>query len=176
MKMKIVLAPDSFKGSLTSIQVAEVMSAAIKSVNPTIETVLKPMADGGEGTLTALLMSTPGEKTYFHCKNVFGEASESWYVTLPDKTAIIECANIAGLQHIPEDQRNPNQSTSFGIGQAILHAVGQGCKKIIVALGGSATNDAGYGMLQALGMKAWNKSGEEIGFLGKDLLDRHPSN
>ncbi|WP_077623330.1 glycerate kinase [Sediminibacillus massiliensis] len=168
--MKIVLAPDSYKGSLSSIRVSEVMADAVHSIDSNIETIVKPMADGGEGTLDALLKATAGKKISIDCKGPLGEESQSWYVELPDKTAVIETANIAGLQLLSEQNKNPDLTTTYGIGEAILDALDRGNHTIIVTLGGSATNDGGLGMLQALGMKAWSATGREVGIYGESLF------
>ncbi|MBN9654977.1 glycerate kinase [Halobacillus sp. GSS1] len=167
--MKVAFAPDSYKGSLSSIQVAEIMEKAFHSVNPNIETIKKPMADGGEGTLDVFSTSVPHEKIQFSCKGPLGEERESWYVKLDDDRAVIEGAEIAGLPLVPTEKRNPDHTTSYGIGQAITHALDEGCTDLIVAIGGSSTNDGGLGMLQALGMKTYDESGQITGIHGKDL-------
>ncbi|MEC3883947.1 glycerate kinase [Halobacillus sp. HZG1] len=167
--MKVVFAPDSYKGSLSSIQVAEIMEKAFHSVNPNIETIKKPMADGGEGTLDVFSTSVPHEKIQFSCKGPLGEERKSWYVKLDDDRAVIEGAEIAGLPLVPTEKRNPDHTTSYGIGQAITHALDEGCTDLIVAIGGSSTNDGGLGMLQALGMKTYDESGQITGIHGKDL-------
>ncbi|MGR9048736.1 glycerate kinase [Halobacillus faecis] len=167
--MKVVFAPDSYKGSLSSIQVAEIMKKAWHSVIPDSETIMKPMADGGEGTLEVFSTSVPHEKVHFTCKGPLGEERESWYVKLMDGLAVIEGAEIAGLPLVPTEKRNPDHTTSYGIGQAIHHALDEGCTNFIVAIGGSSTNDGGLGMLQALGMKTYDENDEETGIYGKDL-------
>ncbi|GEN54494.1 glycerate kinase [Halobacillus faecis] len=167
--MKVVFAPDSYKGSLSSIQVAEVMEKAFHSVIPSVNTIVKPMADGGEGTLEVFSASVNHEKVFFSCKGPLGEKRESWYVKLNDHQAVIEGAEIAGLPLVPTEKRNPDHTTSYGIGQAITHALDEGCTNIMVAIGGSSTNDGGLGMLQALGMKTYDEKGKETGMYGKDL-------
>ncbi|RDY71597.1 glycerate kinase [Halobacillus trueperi] len=167
--MKVVFAPDSYKGSLSSIQVAEVMKKAWHAVIPDSETIMKPMADGGEGTLEVFSTSVSHEKVYLSCKGPLGENHESWYVKLDDQRAVIEGAAIAGLPLVPTEERNPDHTTSYGIGQAITHALNEGCTNLIVAIGGSSTNDGGLGMLQALGMKTYDENGQETGMYGKDL-------
>ncbi|MGI8315930.1 glycerate kinase [Halobacillus mangrovi] len=169
--MKIVLSPDSFKGSLSSIEVSEIMRRAFLNAEGNVETVLKPMADGGEGTLETLAKGTNHQKIHFPCIGPLGEERESWYLQLNQKLVVIEGANIAGLPLISEEKRNPDHTTTFGIGQAIQHALDKGHRDFIVAIGGSSTNDGGMGMLQALGMKAFTKVGEEVGIFGKDVLD-----
>ncbi|WP_394218368.1 glycerate kinase [Halobacillus trueperi] len=167
--MKVVFAPDSYKGSLSSIQVAEIMKKAWQSVIPDSETILKPMADGGEGTLEVFSTSVSHEKVHFSCKGPLGKERESWYVKLDDQRAVVEGAEIAGLPLVQTEKRNPDNTTSFGIGQAIKHAIDEGCTNLIVAIGGSSTNDGGLGMLQALGMKTFDENNEETGMYGKDL-------
>ncbi|ASN04312.1 glycerate kinase [Virgibacillus necropolis] len=169
--MQIVLAPDSFKGSITSIRASETMAEAITSIDPSIQTIIKPMADGGEGTLEALLKATTGVSVPFFCRGPLGEASESFFAEIDNQTAVIECATIAGLPLVPLGQRNPDVTTTYGIGEAILRAMDRGNKHLIIGLGGSSTNDGGLGMLQALGMKAFNADAEKVGIFGKDLLE-----
>ncbi len=169
--MKIVLAPDSFKGSMTASQAAEAMAKAIHSISYDVETILKPMADGGEGTLDALLKATNGERVSFLCHGPLGELFESHYVEVGEKTAVIECAAISGLPIVPREKRNPDLTTTYGLGEAILYALDRGAQELIIGLGGSSTNDGGLGMLQALGMKVSNANGERTGIFGKDLFE-----
>ncbi|PAV30919.1 glycerate kinase [Virgibacillus profundi] len=167
--MNIVVAPDSFKGSLTSIHASEIIKKAIKVVLPSSEVVLKPMADGGEGTLEALLRATKGERVPIVCTGPLGEKVNTSYAIVDGKKAIIECASIAGLIQVPEEKRNPDFTTSYGIGEVIIDALDKGCTDFVLGLGGSATNDGGLGMLQALGMKALDANGAEVGSYGKNL-------
>ncbi|WP_079526367.1 glycerate kinase [Halobacillus hunanensis] len=169
--MKIVLAPDSFKGSITASQAAEAMAKAIHSLPYNVETILKPMADGGEGTLDALLKATNGERVTFLCHGPLGELFESHYVEVGEKTAVIECAAISGLPIVPREKRNPDLTTTYGLGEAILYALDRGAQELIIGLGGSSTNDGGLGMLQALGMEASKVNGERAGIFGKDLFE-----
>ncbi|MCA0971376.1 glycerate kinase [Halobacillus litoralis] len=166
--MRVVFAPDSFKGSLSSIDVAAIMSEAFKSVDPKLTSIIKPMADGGEGTLESLITATSHKKVPINCTGPLGESLRSWYVELPNH-AVIEGALIAGLPLVPEEKRNPDNTTSYGIGEAIRHALDQGHRKFIIAIGGSSSNDGGIGMLQALGMKAYDVNGNEVGPYGRDL-------
>ncbi|WP_173918164.1 glycerate kinase [Halobacillus sp. Marseille-Q1614] len=168
--MKVVFAPDSFKGSLSSIEVTQTMAHAFQSVNKEITTISKPMADGGEGTLEALSKATNHEKVSFSCRGPLGEDSESWYIRLDDERAVIEGANIAGLPLVPKDKQNPDLTTTYGLGEAIRHALDNGQRDLMVAIGGSSTNDGGLGMLQALGMKAFDQNGQEAGIFGRDLF------
>jgi len=168
--MKIVLAPDSFKGSLTANEAAQTMKEAISDVSGTPHTVIqKPMADGGEGTLDAILSSVSGEKVKVSCTGPLGENIDSTYAILNSNQAVIELASIAGLVQVPLSKRNPDYSTTFGLGEVMQDALDKGCTSILIGLGGSATNDGGLGMLIALGMKAWDESGNLLGGYGKDL-------
>lgn len=167
--MKIVIAPDSFKGSLTSLEVSKMMKKAIKDQYPNYVVITKPMADGGEGTIESILSATKGEKIPIQCTGALGEKIATTYAIIEQKTAVIECANIAGLTQVPMEKRNPDQTTTYGIGEAIIDALDKGCTSFVIGLGGSATNDGGLGMLQALGMEAWDKNEREVGCFGKDL-------
>lgn len=168
--MNIVIAPDSFKGSLTSIEVTNIMEKSIKDQYPDHVVIKKPMADGGEGMIESFLSATKGESIPIFCTGPLGNKIHTTYAIINSQTAIIECANIAGLVQVPVHERNPDQTTTYGIGEAILDALDKGCTSFIIGLGGSATNDGGLGMLQALGMKAWNEKGQEVDRFGKDVI------
>eukprot|EP00130_Batrachochytrium_dendrobatidis_P008646 XP_006683521.1 hypothetical protein BATDEDRAFT_15179 [Batrachochytrium dendrobatidis JAM81] len=167
--MKIILAPDSFKGSLTANQAAEIMKRAILDVDGNNTVINKPMADGGEGTLEAILSSTGGENITVSCTGALGGEIRTKYAILESKQAVIELASIAGLVQVPASKRNPDYTTTFGLGEVIRDALDKGCTSIIIGLGGSATNDGGLGMLIALGMKAWDERGNLLSGFGKDL-------
>lgn len=167
--MRIVIAPDSYKGSLSSTRVASTMKRGITAIFPHAEIILKPMADGGEGTVDSILSAVSGKKVNVTCKGPLGEPIHTTYAFVHDDTAVLECANIAGLTQVPLQLRNPENTTTYGLGEVMKHALDNGCTKFIVGLGGSATNDGGLGMLQALGMEAFTKSGEKVGILGRDL-------
>ncbi|HEY4600266.1 MAG TPA: glycerate kinase [Cerasibacillus sp.] len=170
--MNIVIAPDSFKGSMTALAATAVMERAALDVFPNVKTVLKPMADGGEGTLDILIEATKSIKVPITCTGPLGNPIRTYYALSKDqKTAYIESANIAGLTLVPEEKRNPDNTTSFGIGEVIKDALERGCIEIIIALGGSATNDGGLGMLTALGLRAWDQDGKLLGPFGNDLLN-----
>lgn len=150
--MRIVLAPDSFKGSLSQVEVAEAMRQALEEVCIDVTCIVKPMADGGEGTLE--VCQTGRDDIYVHTILVTGPQGERRKVSIgmsADKVAIIEMADIAGLHLVPKERRDPQNMTTYGIGEAITYALDEGAKHIIVGLGGSITNDGGAGMLQALG-------------------------
>lgn len=167
--MKIVVAPDSFKGSLTSVQAAQSIADGIHTVMPGAQVVQKPIADGGEGTTEALLIAADGKRIPLEAAGPLGKKISTAYAITKEKTAIIECAEIAGLTQVPEAMRNPDLTTSYGIGEAIIEAIDKNCTEIIIGLGGSAVNDGGLGMLQALGMRAFDANREHVGFFGKDL-------
>lgn len=167
--MHIVIAPDAFKGSLSAARAAEIMGAAAKGASTTHTTTLKPMADGGEGTLDAILLAEQGTQIEIECQNALGDRITAPYGIIGGDTAIIECAAIAGLPQVPAAQRNPDITTTYGIGEAIIDALDKGCTRIIVALGGSATNDGGLGMLMALGLVAYDSDQVRVGALGRDV-------
>ncbi|WP_088052434.1 glycerate kinase [Virgibacillus dakarensis] len=167
--MNIVVAPDSFKGSLTSVEASEIMKSAILNVDSGYSVTMKPMADGGEGTLESLLKARNGERIEVDCTGPLGDKVTTSYGIINGKTAVIECANIVGLTQVPENKLNPDNTTTYGIGEVIIHALNKGCESFIIGLGGSSTNDGGLGMLLALGMSAWDKDGNQITGYGRDL-------
>lgn len=168
--MKVVVAPDSFKGSLTAIQAAQAMAAGIYDANPSIETVLLPAADGGEGTMTSLVGATDGEIVTVVVQDPLGREIEANYGVLGDrKTSVIEIAEASGLMLLHEDERNPLVTSTYGTGELIVHALNAGLRNFIIGLGGSATNDGGVGMLQALGMRFVDENGVELSSGGGSL-------
>ena len=168
--MKIVVAPDSFKGSLTAIEVSDAIEQGIREVFPEAEIVKIPMADGGDGTVQCLVNATGGKILREKVTAPLGDEVLASYGILGDKkTAVIEMAEASGLTLVPEDRRNPLMTTTYGTGQLIKAALDQGCRKMIIGIGGSATNDGGAGMLQALGVKLLNQEGKEVGFGGGEL-------
>ncbi|WP_391120205.1 glycerate kinase [Psychrobacillus sp. L3] len=161
--MKIIVSPDSFKGSLTAIEAAQEISAGIKEIDPKIETVLLPIADGGEGTLEPLINATNGQTVYVDVHDPIGRQIYVEYGVLGDgETCVIEMAKASGLTLLKEHEKNPLIASTFGTGELIRHALDNGYRKFVVGIGGSATNDGGTGMLQALGMRFRNELGEEI--------------
>lgn len=166
--MKILLAPDSFKGSLSSKEVCHAMENGIKRVIDA-EIISIPIADGGEGTVEALVYAVGGEIIKSDVTGPLGEKVEAFYGILKDGTAVIEMAACAGLYLIPEEKRNPLKTTTYGVGELIKLALDRGCRKFIIGIGGSATNDGGVGMAQALGARFLDKDGNEIGFGGGEL-------
>jgi glycerate 2-kinase len=168
--MKIIIAPDSFKESLTAAEVSQAIEKGFKSIFPSAEYVKLPMADGGEGTVQALVYATGGKVISKIVTGPLGEPITSFFGILGDgKTAIIEMAAAAGLDQMPKEKRNPLITTSYGVGELILEALNHKVEKIIIGLGGSATNDAGAGMLQALGVSFLTEEGNEIGLGGGEL-------
>jgi glycerate kinase len=168
--MKIVVAPDSFKGSLTAVEVSDAIEQGVREIFPEAEIVKIPMADGGDGTVQCLVNATGGEILREKVTGPLGDEVWAFYGILGDKkTAVIEMAEASGLTLVPENKRNPLITTTYGTGQLIKFALDQGCRKMIIGIGGSATNDGGAGMVQALGAKLLDKEGEEIGFGGGEL-------
>ncbi|WP_064092041.1 glycerate kinase [Rossellomorea aquimaris] len=168
--MNILIAPDSFKGSLSSLEVGAIMEKAFSDESKGFHTNVVPMADGGEGTLETLIYATKGKKVRITATGPLGEKVSTEYGVLGDqKTAVIEIASIAGLTMVPLEQRNPFNTTSYGIGEVILAALKDGYRSFIIALGGSSTNDGGFGMLQSLGVTFLDKEGKPVEAFGKDL-------
>ena len=169
--MKVIVAIDSLKGSLSSLEAGKAVEDGIKKAIPTAEVMIKPVADGGEGTVTALTTGLQGSLEKVAVTGPLGQKVEAAYGILPDKTAVIEMAEAAGLPLVPVDKRNPMETTTYGVGELISHAMDRGCREFIVGIGGSATNDGGVGMLQALGCRFYKKDGIEIGFGATELKD-----
>ncbi len=160
--MKFILIPDSFKGTLSSVQICRIMEARIRRQFPDSAVVKVPVADGGEGTVDAFLAAAGGKKRFITVKNPYFEDIKAAYALIEDgKTAVIEMAACAGLPLV-EDRKNPLLTTTYGVGEMILDAAGQGVRKIILGLGGSCTNDGGCGAAAAAGVKFFNKNGKEF--------------
>lgn len=168
--MKIVIAPDSFKGSLTALEASLAIERGVKKALPDVETVLVPVADGGEGTMDSLVAATNGRKVEVTVKGPLLDNVQAAYGILGDQeTCVIEMASASGLCLIQSKQRNPLLATTYGTGQLIKKALDDGCRKFILAIGGSATNDGGIGMLQALGMRLLDSDGHPVGYGGAEL-------
>lgn len=165
---KIILVPDSFKGSMSSGEICVIMESVIKSHLPDAEVISMPVADGGEGSVDAFLAAAGGKKVAVTVKGPYFEDIRSFYGVLPDNTAVVEMAAAAGLPLVG-DRKNPEKTTTFGVGQLIAHAVRAGCKKIIVCLGGSATNDGGTGAAAALGVRFSDSYGNTFIPVGETL-------
>ena len=165
---KAVIVPDSFKGTMSSSEICEIIDKAFKKIMPDVKTVKIPIADGGEGTVDAVLYASGGEKIFVKSKNPLFEDIDSFYGILQSeksknfkKTAVIEMAAASGLPLI-ENRKNPLDASTFGTGLLIKDALDKGCEKIILGLGGSATNDGGAGVAAALGMKFFDEHNLEI--------------
>ncbi|MEI2665859.1 glycerate kinase family protein [Rossellomorea sp. LJF3] len=168
--MNILIAPDSFKGSLSSLEVGIIMEKAFLDESSSFQTNVIPMADGGEGTLETLIYATGGKKVKTIATGPLGVKIPTEYGVLGDqKTAVIEIASIAGLPMVPPEKRNPFHTTSRGIGEVIISAVESGFRDFIIALGGSSTNDGGFGMLQSLGVTFLDEKGIAVGSFGNNL-------
>ncbi len=169
--MKVLLAPDSFKGSLSSIRFCELASQAIRDVMPDAEIVRIPLADGGEGTVDAVLYACRGERVEVQTVDPMGnEVLASYGIIRDGACAIIEASAASGLPLVPQAARNPLFASSLGTGQMILHALERGCSEIIIGLGGTATNDGGADALRALGFRLLDWRGRPIGSGAKGLL------
>ncbi|MFD1957224.1 glycerate kinase [Paenibacillus thailandensis] len=168
--MKIVIAPDKFKGSLTAPEAARAIEQGVLRCNPEAATVLVPVADGGEGTLDSLIAATGGTSVPVRVTGPLGEPVEAAYgITGDGRTAVIEMARASGLLLVPPARRDPLRTTTYGTGELIRHALDAGCRSFILALGGSATNDGGAGMLEALGMRLTDRDGRKIGPGGGEI-------
>ena len=168
--MNIVIAPDSFKESLTALEVAVAIKTGFERIFPNAEYQLVPMADGGEGTVQSLVDATQGCLQKIAVIAPLANTVEAFWGLSGDKqTAFIEMAAASGLHLVAPEQRNPLVTTSYGTGELIKAALERGVKKIILGIGGSATNDGGVGMLQALGIRFLNAQQQEIGFGGEQL-------
>ncbi|MBO0586959.1 glycerate kinase [Sporosarcina sp. E16_8] len=172
--MKVVVAPDSFKGSLTAVQAAQAMAAGIRDADPSIETVMLPAADGGEGTMDSLVGATGGKTVSVIVQDPLGRKIEASYGILGDEeVCVIEIAEASGLMLLQENERNPLITSTYGTGELIVHALDAGLRNFIIGLGGSATNDGGVGMLQAFGMSFADDEGMELARGGGSLGDLH---
>ncbi|QYJ87379.1 glycerate kinase [Shewanella mesophila] len=181
--MKIVIAPDSYKESLSAMEVANEIERGFSQVLPNADYIKVPVADGGEGTVQSMVDATNGKIIELTVIGPLGEPVTAHYGILGAKnlgtsvnnckTAVIEMASASGLHHVPAAQRDPQITTSYGTGELICHALNAGIKHIIIGLGGSATNDAGAGMLQALGVHLLDKNGQPIDVGGAGLETLH---
>lgn len=166
----IVLAPDSFKESMTAKEVCEAMERGIKKVNNKITCIHVPMADGGEGTMQSLVDATNGEVHSLNVVGPLGNEVEAKYGILGDgETGILEMASASGIHLVPKEKRNPLITTTYGTGQLIKACLDHGVKRLLIGIGGSATNDGGIGVIQALGGKLLDKAGKEMGYGGGEL-------
>ena len=174
--MKVVVAIDSFKGSLSSMEAGQVIAEGVKRVYQNAEIVVRPLADGGEGTVEALVEGMGGIFVTKEVTGPLGEKVEAVYGIIESKydlskAAIIEMSAAAGITLVPEESRNPMNTTTYGVGELILDAIERGCRHFIVGIGGSATNDGGVGMLQALGYDFLTREGKAISYGGNGLRE-----
>ncbi|KRG16179.1 glycerate kinase [Lederbergia galactosidilytica] len=168
--MKIVIAPDSFKGSVSAQEAALSIERGVRRAYTHAETVLVPVADGGEGTMENLVAATNGQEIEVAVTGPLGLPVQAKFGVLGDQqTCVIEMASASGLHTIEASERNPLKATTYGTGELIKRALDMGYRDFVLALGGSATNDGGAGMLQALGLKLLDQSGREIGYGGGEL-------
>ena len=176
LNMKVVVAIDSFKGSLSSMEAGQAIEEGVKCVYQNAEVVVRPLADGGEGTVEALVEGMGGIFVNKEVTGPLGEKVEATYGIIESKddlskTAIIEMSAAAGITLVPEESRNPMNTTTYGVGELILDAIERGCRHFIVGIGGSATNDGGVGMLQALGYDFVTQEGKAISYGGNGLRE-----
>ncbi|MBD7907677.1 glycerate kinase [Sporosarcina gallistercoris] len=172
--MRILVAPDSFKGSLSALHAAEAITEGIREADPTSTIHLLPAADGGEGTMESLVEATNGRFISRLVEGPLGHLIPARYGMLGDNaTCVIELAEASGLMRLEDRAQNPLITSSFGTGQLLLHALNEGCRNFIIGLGGSATNDGGAGILQALGMRLLDSKGDEIPKGGAALQQLH---
>ena len=174
--MKVVVAIDSFKGSLSSMEAGQAIAEGVKRVYQHAEVVVRPLADGREGTVEALVEGMGGVFVTKEVTGPLGEKVEAVYGMIESKddlskTAIIEMSAAAGITLVPEKSRNPMSTTTYGVGELILDAIERGCRHFIVGIGGSATNDGGVGMLQALGYDFVTQEGKAISYGGNGLRE-----
>lgn len=173
--MRVVVAPNAFKGSLTALEAAEAIRDGILAVMPDADIVLVPIADGGDGTVEALVAATNGERRLLRVRGPLGEPVDADYGLIDNgSTAVIEMAKAAGLRLVPPPRRDPRFTTTYGVGELLQHAYDAGARHFIVGIGGSATNDGGAGMAQALGYHLLDDGGHELppGGLGLKRLAR----
>ena len=163
--MKAVIAIDSLKGSLSSIEAGQAIAEGIKKADAKAEVVIRPLADGGEGTVEALVCGMNGTLQHVKVTGPLGNPVVCEYGIIDEtKTAVIEMSGAAGITLVPDAKRNPLYTTTYGVGEVIRDAIEKGCRRFIVGIGGSATNDGGIGMLQALGYGFLNKDGQQVPF------------
>ncbi len=162
--MKVVIAIDSFKGSLSSVQAGSAVKLAVEEAVLGAEAEVVSLADGGEGTVESLVLGTGGEYQAVSVTAPLGDKVNARYGIINGDTCALEVASACGITLVKKEDLNPLKATTFGVGEMILDALDKGCRKFIVGLGGSATNDCGVGMLQALGFSFLNANGNEVGF------------
>ena len=169
--MKIVIAIDSFKGSMTSLEAGAAISDGIKKVFPDAQTYIRPIADGGEGTVDALIEGMEGNRQRVAVTGPLQTSVMAEYGIVGEDTAVLEMSAAAGIALVPDELRNPMNTTTFGVGEMIRDAIQKGCRNFIIGIGGSATNDGGVGMLQALGFGMLDEKNEPVSLGGKGLKE-----
>ena len=170
--MRVVVAIDSFKGSMSSLEAGEAISNGIKKAHKDAEVEIRPLADGGEGTVEALSIGMGGRLVNVDVTGPVGRKVNAVYgIVDSSKTAIIEMSQAAGITLVSGDEKNPLYTTTFGVGELIKDAINKGCRHFVVGIGGSATNDCGIGMLQALGYEFLDKEGNQVGFGASGVRD-----
>ena len=170
--MKVVVAIDSLKGSLSSLEAGEAIKDGVLKVMPETKVDVRPLADGGEGTVEALALGMGGKLVTAKVTGPLGESVDCIYGILEEsKTAIIEMSGAAGITLVPDSKRNPLYTTTYGVGEVIKDAISKGCRHFIVGIGGSATNDGGIGMLQALGYGMLDEDGNQVSFGANGLKE-----
>ena len=171
--MRFLFASDSFKGTLSSRQTAELLVQAAQEIFPGCECESVEVADGGEGTTDAVVAATGGRRVEVSAHGPLWEERTAFYGKLDEKRAVMEMASASGLPLVPEEQRKPWETTSYGTGEMIRDALDRGLRDISIAIGGSATNDGGMGCARALGVRFLDKTGKELSGCGKDLARVH---
>lgn len=168
--MKVVIAIDSLKGSLSSMEAGTAIKDGILASKPDAEVIVKPLADGGEGTTDALIEGMNGERIDLTVTGPMHTPVDAYYGYLKDtNTAVMEMASAAGITLVPDSEKNPLLATSYGVGEMINDAIQRGCRNFIIGIGGSVTNDGGIGMLKALGVRFLDENGEDAGEGGQAL-------
>ena len=168
--MKVVIAIDSLKGSLSSMEAGMAIKDGILAAKPDAEVIVKPLADGGEGTTDALIEGMNGERIDLTVTGPMHTPVDAYYGYLKDtNTAVMEMASAAGITLVPDSEKNPLLATSYGVGEMINDAIQRGCRNFIIGIGGSVTNDRGIGMLQALGVRFLDENDEDAGEGGQAL-------
>ncbi|ADO82264.1 glycerate kinase [Ilyobacter polytropus] len=165
--MKVVIAVDSFKGSLSSLELGQLIENGIKKIYENAEVKKVPVADGGEGTVDALVEGTKGQFVDVKVHDPFMRLIDAKYGIMGNNVAVIEMAEASGLPLLKPEERDLRKATTYGTGELIKDAIEKGCREFIIGIGGSATNDAGLGMMQALGYKFLDKDGELLGYGGE---------
>ena len=171
--MKVLIAIDSFKGSLTSREAGMAAEEGIKRAYPDAECEVVTVADGGEGTVDALMAALHGQTVAVQVSDPLGRKIESSYGVTPDGTVLMEMSSAAGITLLGKEELNPMKATTYGVGEMIRSAIERGCRRFVIGIGGSATNDGGAGMLQALGFSLLDKDGKDIPFGAEGLSALH---